>query len=256
MRYYVTADVHGFFSELKSALDEKGFFEDTEPHKLIICGDLYDRGSEAMQLQDFILDLISKDEIILIKGNHEDLTLELLNNWNNGSFMHRCHFSNGTIDTVCQLTETPLRHFLTEPHEVYKKISNNPFIKKIIPSMVDFYETEHYIFTHGWIPCTTLNNGDTKTYLPIENWRKANNQAWDSARWVNGMEAAHNGMIEKDKTIVCGHWHCSFGHSHYEGDGGEFNDNPNFAPYYGEGIIALDACTPVSNKVNCIVIED
>lgn len=256
MRYYVTSDVHGFFSELKSALAEKGFFEDTEPHKLIICGDIYDRGSEALQLQEFILDLIAKDEIILIKGNHEDLTLELLNNWNNGSFMHRHHFSNGTIDTVCQLTETPLRQFLTEPDEVCKKISNNPFITKIIPSMVDFYETEHYIFTHGWIPCTILNNDSTKTYLSLENWRKANKQIWDSARWVNGMEAAHNGIIEKDKTIVCGHWHCSFGHSNYEDDGGEFDNNPNFSPYYRKGIIALDAATSFSKTINFIVIED
>ena len=45
-------------------------------------------------------------------------------------------------------------------------------------------------------------------------------------------------------------------HSRYENDGGEFDNNPNFAPYYGNGIIALDACTPVSQKVNCIVIED
>ena len=30
MRYYVTADVHGYFSELKSALAKKGFFEDKE----------------------------------------------------------------------------------------------------------------------------------------------------------------------------------------------------------------------------------
>ena len=47
-----------------------------------------------------------------------------------------------------------------------------------------------------------------------------------------------------------------FGHSRYEGDGGEFDNNPNFTPYYGEGVIALDACTPVSGVVNCIVIED
>ena len=36
----------------------------------------------------------------------------------------------------------------------------------------------------------------------------------------------------------------------------EFDNNPNFKPYYGEGIIALDACTPISGKVNCIVVED
>lgn len=70
------------------------------------------------------------------------------------------------------------------------------------------------------------------------------------------MEAAHNGIVENGKTIVCGHWHCSFGHAYYEGDGGEFDNAPNFTPYYGKGIIALDACTPVSKMVNCIVIED
>ena len=47
MKYYVTADVHGYFTELKTALAEQGFFEDTEPHKLVICGDLYDRGTKS-----------------------------------------------------------------------------------------------------------------------------------------------------------------------------------------------------------------
>lgn len=258
MRYYVTADVHGYFTEMKSALKEKGYFKDTEPHKLIICGDIYDRGSEALPLQEFILDLMERDEIILIKGNHEDMTSELLNGWCNRSFMQRHHHSNGAIDTVCQLTESTLPDLMfSEPEETYKKLSSNPFFKTIIPAMVDYYETENYIFTHGWIPCTMLNNsGDAKTYIPIDNWREAGHKAWDDARWINGMEAAHSGVIEEGKTIVCGHWHCSFGHSHYEGDGGEFDNNPNFTPYYGKGIIALDACTTVSEKVNCIVVED
>ncbi len=256
MRYYVTADVHGYFSELKSTLVENGFFEDKEPHKLIICGDIYDRGSEALQLQNFILDLISKNEVILIKGNHEDLALDLLNNWNKGSFLQRHHHSNGTLDTVCQLTEITIGQLLNESDEIYNKFSNDSFIKTIIPAMVDFYETDHYIFTHGWIPCTILGNDYSKTYIPIEDWRNAGTQTWDSARWINGMEAAYNGIVEKGKTIVCGHWHCSFGHSRYEDDGGEFDNNSNFTPYYGEGIIALDACTPVSKMVNCIVIDD
>ena len=256
MRYYVTADVHGYFSELKSALTENGFFDDTEPHKLIICGDIYDRGSEALQLQNFILDLISKDEIILIKGNHDDLTFELLNTWHKESYLQRHHHSNGTIDTICKLTELSIRTIASEPEKFYKEFSNNAYIQVIIPSMLDFYETEHYIFTHGWIPSTIIGNNYTKTYIPVENWRNAKKQEWNRARWINGMEAAHNGIIEKDKTIVCGHWHCSFGHSRYGNNGGEFDNNPNFEPYYGNGVIALDACTPVSQKVNCIIIDD
>lgn len=90
----------------------------------------------------------------------------------------------------------------------------------------------------------------------IINWRDADKVAWDQARWQNGMQAAHNHVVEPGKKIVCGHWHCSFGHAHYEKKGGEFDNNPDFSPYYGEGIIALDACTAFSKKVNCIVIDD
>jgi len=257
MRYYVTADVHGYFTEMKAALTEKGFFNDTEPHKLIICGDIYDRGTEALPLQNFILDLMAKEQVILIRGNHEDMSLELLNDWQRGSYLQRHHHSNGAVDTVFQLTDTTFYQLRNEPDEIYRRFKSNPFITDIIPAMIDFYETDHYIFTHGWIPCTMLNNGgNSKTYIPIDNWREAGQKTWDAARWINGMEAANGGVIEKDKTIVCGHWHCSYGHSHYEGDGGEFDNNPNFTPYFGKGIIALDACTPVSQKVNCIVIDD
>ena len=44
MKYYVTADIHGFYPEFHKALDEAGYFTDPEPHKLIILGDIFDRG--------------------------------------------------------------------------------------------------------------------------------------------------------------------------------------------------------------------
>ena len=103
MKYYVVADIHGFYDEFIAALVEKGFFTDSEPHKLIVCGDLFDRGMQAYELQKFILDLLAKNEVILIRGNHEDLALELLNEWANYSYLKLHHYSNGTIDTVCQL---------------------------------------------------------------------------------------------------------------------------------------------------------
>lgn len=257
MRYYVTADVHGYFSEMKAALTERGFFDDQGPHKLIVCGDLYDRGSEAVPLQAFILELLDKNQVILVRGNHEDLTLNLLYNWHRRSYLQSHHHSNGTIDTVCQLTGTDIRDLYTKVEDVGRALLQDPYIQRIIPSMVDYYETDHYIFTHGWIPCTPIRtDGDEVDYVPAADWRNADKSMWDKARWINGMEAAHGGVVEPGKTIVCGHWHCSFGHCRYEKDGGEFDNDPNFEPYYGDGIIALDACTPVSGKVNCIVIED
>ena len=257
MKYYVTADVHGYFTELKTALAEQGFFDDSEPHKLVILGDLYDRGTEALQLQAFILDLLSKDQVILIRGNHEDLTLDLLHNWNRKSYLQRHHHLNGTVDTVCQLTGFSEREVFTQPDEVGKAFLQNPLIQTVIPTMVDYFETEHYIFVHGWIPCTPISLSSTeKEYVPIPDWRNAGKEFWDKARWINGMEAAHNGIVEPGKTILCGHWHCSFGHANYEHNGSEFEYDANFTPYRADGIIALDACTALSGKVNCIVIED
>lgn len=66
MKYYVVADVHGFYEILKSALSDAGFFDDPTPHKLLVLGDLFDRGKEAKELQDFILELMDKDEVILV----------------------------------------------------------------------------------------------------------------------------------------------------------------------------------------------
>ena len=50
MKYYITADIHGFYTKFHKALDEAGYFTDPEPHKLIILGDLFDRGQEAVEM--------------------------------------------------------------------------------------------------------------------------------------------------------------------------------------------------------------
>lgn len=257
VRYYVTSDVHGYYTKLKNALTEKGFFDDPQPHKLVVCGDLFDRGQEALLLQEFIVDLMKKDQVILIKGNHEELAMDLLHKWNEYSFLQRHHHLNGTVDTVCQLTGFPLRELLTNPTGAGRAFLRTPYVRMIIPATRDYFETDHYVFVHGWIPCDTVEqeNGETG-YLYIPGWRDAGKAQWRQARWCNGMAAANCGVIENDKDIVCGHWNCSFGHSRYHGLGSEFAHDAHFEPYYDEGIIALDACTAHSGILNCIVIED
>lgn len=91
-------------------------------------------------------------------------------------------------------------------------------------------------------------------YSYISSWREADREQWNQARWFNGMDAAQT--ADENKTIVCGHWHTSYGHSKYEHKGTEFGEDADFSPYYGPGIIAIDACTAFSGKSNCLVIED
>ena len=49
-----------------------------------------------------------------------------------------------------------------------------------------------------------------------------------------------------NKTIVCGHWHCSYGNFMY---GNAENEVSDFEPFKSDGILAIDACTALSG--NC-----
>ena len=159
--------------------------------------------------------------------------------------------SNGTYDTALQLTGYDVAMAAIRRYDFAEAGQKTPYFTKILPAMRDYYETEHYIFTQGWIPCAEERNGQLSY---IENWREADETAWKKARWYNGMAAAKT--AQADKTVVCGHWHASFGHSNFEHKGSEFGADADFTPYYGKGVIAIDACTAYTAFVNCLVIDD
>ena len=266
MRYYVVSDVHGFFTQMKTALSERGFFDDKDPHKLILCGDMLDRGEETLETQNFMLDLNRSESLIFVRGNHEDLMLEMLKRFNDYRFQIAIgishHNSNGTFDSALKLSGMSFNDALHNPKEFVDKAMQSDFVSKLIPSSVNYFETEHYIFVHGWIPCFSDSElpawrNNARHYRFNKNWRKSTITDWENARWMNGMDMAERyGIIEQDKTIVCGHWNASYGHSKFEQKCSEFEDDADFSPYYGNGIIAIDACTAHSGLVNCIVIDD
>ena len=249
MKYYITADVHGFYSEFHKALDEAGYFTDPEPHKLIILGDIFDRGQEAVEMQRFILSLLEQDAVILVRGNHEDLYEELITIDEGLPVRH--HKSNGTYDTALQLTGYDPGLALIRNFDFAEAAQDTPYYRQIIPAMVDYYETVHYVFVHGWIPCIQERDG---SYSHRSDWREATPEEWRWARWINGMDVAQ--ACTEEKTILCGHWHCSYGHARYENKGSEFGPDADFSPYYGPGVIAMDACTAYSGKINILTLED
>lgn len=248
MRYYVASDIHGFYTAFHQALSEAGFFSDAGARKLVLLGDLFDRGGEAKRLQELVLELMDRDEVILIRGNHEDLFEELVTTDCGVAYKH--HKLNGTYDTALQLTGfTPPEAFV-HCGDFSEAAQKTPYYRQIMPAMVDYFESERYIFVHGWIPCVR----DGEEYHGRPDWREAPPSAWGRARWINGMDAVRG--AKADKTVVCGHWHTSYGHAVLEGKGTEFGEGADFSPYYADGIIAVDGCTAHSGRVNIVVLED
>lgn len=255
MKLFVMSDVHSYFEEMAEALHKNGFEMDNPDHHILICGDLFDRGPDAVRLFEFVKDMAEKDRLTYVCGNHEDLLFDCANEIIRGHGVSHHHISNGTFDTICQFTGMSKYDLCFGPLdrvEYEKKI--NPILDFINNNAVDFAEAGEYFFVHGWVPCDPILGAVAK------NW-DTEDADWEGARWINGMSAWKRGARIEGRIIVCGHWHSSWGHSHLHLDRKEFPQKnhedwqKSFEPFVDEGIIAIDACTAYSGFVNCVVLD-
>lgn len=243
-KFFVTSDIHSYYTELIAALNKAGFDEKNEEHWLIVCGDCFDRGPESSEVLKYLQNLPRK---VLVKGNHEQLLVDCCER---GWFMSH-DVSNGTTRTIFNLG------YGDEFEDMCKYTLAK--VRSFINDMVNYFETKNHIFVHSWIP--TINKDGLPAHYTYgrafefnPNWRQTSQEEWDDAMWGNPFAMAERGLLP-DKTIVFGHWHSSTGWAKAEGRS-EFGSDAKFEPYYGDGFISIDACTAHSGKCNVIVIED
>lgn len=242
MKLFCTSDIHGFYDELIEALNNVGFDPNNPEHMLIVCGDVWDRGAQPFEVMQYLEGL---ERCVLIKGNHESLFEELVERGYPGSH----DFSNGTYDTVCTLGNYDCGNSFDECCCV-AWAKAKPFLDK----MINYFETENYIFVHSFIP---LNNDDglpmyyihNRKFSKMENWREAHHSDWEAARWGNPFDLAEKGFLP-DKTLVFGHW------GTYDQRPKDYEGEDLFNPIYGDGYIGIDATTALSGQVNVVVLED
>ena len=247
MKLFAVSDIHGHATIFQNALQKAGFDPQNADHLLVCCGDCFDRGSENRAVLEILNSIPNK---VLIRGNHEDFLEQAL--WRKA--ISSVEVYNGTLTTLEEFFGADC---VDKNGKLTMDASTQSMIEQFLRPMVDYFETEHYIFVHGWIPCNATRYFGGSTYFTAkENWRDATAKEWEMARWYNGMDAANQEVTEPNKTIICGHWHCSYGHAELEGKGSEIGKDADHSPYYGDGIIAIDACVAVSRKINCIVLED
>ncbi len=259
MSILAVSDTHGYFRETVTALNERGLADGKST--VLLNGDALDRGGDAVKLADFLIELQREGRLIYVRGNHEDLMERAIAEIERGGIWNvaTCspHAVNGTFDTLLQLADMTIRDAIVYPDVLVARVKESPFYSVLLPTALDYYETNNYVFTHGWIPCNSEGFGSDKKYLYDPNWRTATAEQWRSARWSNGMQmAVEHKITVPNKTVVCGHYHTSYGHARYEKICTEFGEDADLTPFYSEGIIAIDGCVAHSGTVNCIVIDD
>ncbi len=229
-KIFAVSDVHGHCTALKEALDAAGFDKNDPNHLLVSCGDYFDRGNENVQVLQFFERLKHK---VLLRGNHEDMFKKLLHT--RRVLDH--HYLNGTVQTLCDF----FGKYAVSPDGTVDFSGRTRTVDRLfdfISETVDYFETENYVFVHGWFPDT---RGD---------WRRAGDEAWERARWVKWTERYDGSRPLSDKTLVCGHMPTLYASSYgigKKGDSGIF---------YGNGLTAIDAGTYESKRVNVLVLED
>lgn len=232
MKYFIVSDVHSFYTPLIKALEEAGFDQNNPNHCLISCGDNFDRGNESEKVRQFLMSLPNK---VLIKGNHEDLIEEFCSR--GYPELHDC--LNGTLQTIEELGHIEKNSIDLACEVALLKL------KPLLNKMVNYFETENYVFVHSFIP-----------YELGKEWREATNKEWARARWGDPFALCAKNLWKENKTLVFGHWHTSkmwakkLGLPQYD------KDKSKFDIYYGKNYIGLDACTVISEQVNVLILED
>jgi len=246
-KIFAVSDIHGHYKELKNALEKAGFIPNDETQLLIVCGDCFDRGNENRLVFEYLNAIQNK---ILIKGNHEDMLALILDKKHIG----RGGFSNGIDCTIRDFFGDEAFGILDPMYQAAIKLNfwgKEDILSELhsfMADMYDYFETENYVFTHGWLPSVAVDEG---VYRIKDDFRLEQPGLWERARFTEWYRRYQQGALLEGKTIVCGHRTSRFGCLF-----DETRDPSDFSAFYAKGMIAIDAATIQSKEVNVLVIED
>lgn len=129
MKTFVIGDIHGCYDEFERLLEI--IQGDFKKDRLILLGDYIDRGEKSLEVVERIINLeeeFGRENIILLKGNHELMAIEYLEG-KGSNYMY-----NGGDHTIREYKRRNRK--LLEHIDFFKSLRN-------------YYEDENYIYVHG-----------------------------------------------------------------------------------------------------------
>ena len=251
MTSFVVSDIHDHYSLLIAALNKNGFDINNQNHRLIVCGDAFYSGPEPGELYSFMLKLKEENRLIFIYGNHD---IELLDNLNKQEFKRK-----GNRKCIELLVEYMTNKTgLTDDELILEseKIGFTSFLSTV-PRW--YYETDNYIFTHGFIP--------TKSHTYYQDWRSSNEDAWRCATVSDAMRLSMlYGISEPGKVIVCGHYSAARCYlmksaTKEDWDNKIYKDVSKvplegFKTFISDTFIDLDQSVKKTGFINCLVLNE
>ena len=253
MKYFVFSDIHGCIKELLLSLKQNGFDENNTDHHLLFLGDAFDKNRDDYQTYLFLKEMVNKGKCTWVIGNHDVYLLNCL--------------EKGEVNSFCKNTIANIAKGLNPNSANYIETLRQEGIDKLLKSCPNYFETTHYIFTHGMIPF------DEKENKYNSRWRYSVWRSWNHFRNINGMKCVLNGIKDDNKTIVCGHIGSYYGNitllnKEIKRDSDEFikfgskvkSHAKKYTKYFeifkGDGVIGVDCRCFDTGIVNILIVEE
>lgn len=260
-KYFVFSDVHGEYNALMDALDEAGYDSSNPKHKLVGCGDMFDRGPDSVKIFRFL----KQHNAICVKGNHDVMFQEYLEKGMDGEFVLFNILHNGLGATIKSFTGLNDDVFNVNSIDQARRTINTDVLKWI-KAMPLYFETSTFLFVHAGVNPW------------IRNWKETDEHymLWD-------IQDSHLAVPNINKICVIGHHHAArvrqngiaSGAGDYDINNATYTTNyspqgqypinhsmraygnkDENRPYINGNKIAIDGMTNLTGKVNVLVIED
>ncbi|MGE8202976.1 metallophosphoesterase family protein [Heyndrickxia sp. NPDC080065] len=221
-RILAISDIHGCLNEFKELLAKVKFVPNND--QLILLGDYMDRGKYSKEVIYFVKELVEEQGAIALKGNHDQLFCDWLND---PIEKQNSYFRIGGLETIKSFLEDIDNDNVNEKtyQEWANKIqeSHNEIIG-FIENLPYFYETNDFIFIHAGI------NPEH------EDWKLTTEH---EMVWIRGpfLDVDHS----FDHTFIHGHTPAIYLH-----------ENPDI--YYGNKKIGIDGACVYGHQLNCLEI--
>ncbi|WAA13377.1 metallophosphoesterase family protein [Fervidibacillus halotolerans] len=182
LRTLVISDIHGCFDEFMELLDLVEYTVGKD--RLILLGDYVDRGPKSKEVVQYVLELEKKDEVIILKGNHDERFVSLVEREN--PTVREMFFKYGGYETLkSYVPNFSMEHFDEAVDFIRQEYRHHI---EFLNRTKLYFEDDHFIYVHAG-----LNP-------KFKDWKQQPVPDFYTIR-----ETFLQGTVDTEKRIVFGH---------------------------------------------------
>lgn len=204
---FAISDIHGDYKKFIELLD----YWNPEESKLIIMGDLVDRGERSLYVVHKVMELkkVYKNKVIVLKGNHEDMFLNFLKykDYEYGDIF----FRNGGNTTSMEFADDEFLMFKSYEQRANIILEKRKEEVEFLRKMMYYYKFGNVLFVHAGVDPYISEWKNTENYKFLWNrngWKHKNETGkvivFGHTPTMHIHDDKRNDIwISKDKTYIC-----------------------------------------------------